>query len=305
QTIGPELTGSNRRNLHYLLSNVIDPSASVPRDFRLTVVATVDGRVVTGMLTAQSSGSVTIRTTNATVRIARDDVEELRTLPTSMMPDGLLDKLDEAQVRDLIAWMMSDGLAPPGSTTSVPPFRVIYSNDTTHTLSCLRPEERRRVGFTDGLLRKSITEAGGVDAHFLQPGLGWIPWWQSKIYSPEDHQQWLRETYGINGISLPMRYLLDGGDMLQTLVDTCREIGVAPFLSFRLNDGHHTRDLAAALEQGRPTPKMARHYWENYQAFRIGPDVTDWGESVFDWAIPEVRDYKFSLMEEACRNYDI
>ncbi|CAK9055206.1 Uncharacterized protein SCF082_LOCUS29878, partial [Durusdinium trenchii] len=50
---------------------------------------------------------------------------------------------------------------------------------------------------------------------------------------------------------------------------------------------------------------MARHYWENYQAFRIGPDVTDWGESVFDWAIPEVRDYKFSLMEEACRNYDI
>lgn len=112
QTIGPELTGSNRRNLHYLLSNVIDPSASVPRDFRLTVVATVDGRVVTGMLTAQSSGSVTIRTTNETVRIARDDVEELKTLPTSMMPDGLLDKLDEDQVRDLIAWMMSDGFVP-------------------------------------------------------------------------------------------------------------------------------------------------------------------------------------------------
>ena len=88
--------------------------------------------------------------------------------------------------RDFLAQLAAASTLPvwalaEGSTTSVPPFRVIYSNDTTHTLSCLRPEERRRVGFTDGLLRKSITEAGGVDAHFLQPGLGWIPWWQSKI----------------------------------------------------------------------------------------------------------------------------
>ena len=48
---------------------------------------------------------------------------------------------------------------------------------------------------------------------------------------------------------------------------------------------------------------MAKHYWENYERFRIGPDVNIWDDAVFDWAIEEVRDYKFALIEEACTNY--
>ena len=36
--IGPDLTGSNRSDLDYLLSNLIDPSAEVGRDFRMSVV---------------------------------------------------------------------------------------------------------------------------------------------------------------------------------------------------------------------------------------------------------------------------
>jgi hypothetical protein len=71
-----------------------------------------------------------------------------------------------------------------------PLFLIIYSSDTTHILSCQRPAARTE--FTDDLLRRSITEAAGADAHLLQPGLGWIPWWKSKIYSMEDHYHWLR-----------------------------------------------------------------------------------------------------------------
>lgn len=184
------------------------------------------------------------------------------------------------------------------------PFRTIYSNDTTHILSCQRPENRSEK-FSDDLLRQSIVEAAGVDAHFLQPGLGWIPWWKSEIYPIEDHYNWLRETHGIRGIRKIDRYLLEGGDMLATLIETCRELEVAPFLSFRLNDGHHVRDLAEALERGRPTQNMSRHYWDNYERYRIGPDTSDWDDGVFDWSIPEVRDHKFDLIEEACANYDI
>jgi len=185
------------------------------------------------------------------------------------------------------------------------PFRTIYSNDTTHILSCRRPGPERDVPFTDGDLRQSIVEATGVDAHFLQPGLGWMPWWKSEIYPAEEHYRWLREEHGVRGVTRFGRYLLEGGDLLRVLVETCREMDIAPFLSFRLNDGHYTRDLADALEQGRPTVKMARHYWDNYANYRIGPDAGEWGDSVFDWAIPAVRDYKFRLIEEACRNYDL
>ncbi|MDF1858888.1 MAG: hypothetical protein P1U87_01670 [Verrucomicrobiales bacterium] len=194
----------------------------------------------------------------------------------------------------------SEGLSP------AIPFRTIYSNDTTHILSCKMPWRDRKDPLTDEHIAMSIREAAGVDAHFLQPGLGWIPWWKSEIYSPQEHyDEFLQKEQGHQSINKIGRYLLEGGDMLQTLVTTCREIGVAPFLSFRLNDGHHVRELKEALETGKPSSGMSRFYWENYERFRIGPDLSNWDEGVFDWAIPEVREHKFQLLEEACANYDL
>ncbi len=186
------------------------------------------------------------------------------------------------------------------------PFRTIYGNDTTHILSCKMPWRERSDPLTDAHLARSITEAADVDAHFLQPGLGWVPWWQSAIYSPEEHYgEFLRKQHGHTRIDKIGRYLLDGGDMLDTLVKTCGEVGVAPFLSFRLNDGHHVRELKEALKTGKPSAGMSRHYWENYERFRIGADPVNWDEGVFGWDLPEVRDHKFALIEEACVNYDL
>ncbi len=205
--------------------------------------------------------------------------------------------------------LLAPGLAlakSPSSTSAAAPIRTLYSNDTTHILSCKSPWREWRADFTDGDLVHSIREAAGADAHFLQPGLGWIPWWKSEIYSIQDHfVDFLEKEYGRRGLRKIDRYLLYGGDLLDVLVKTCAEAGVAPFLSYRLNDGHHVRELPEALDQGVPSPNMARHFWENYSRFRIGPDPTDWAQGVFNWAIPEVRDYKFSLIAEACANYDL
>ena len=109
RSVGPELTGSNRRNLGYLLSNVIDPSAAVTADFRLAIVVTRDGRVVSGAISRRSATEVTIETATEAVRIAASNVDEIKISEKSMMPDGLLEKLSDSQVRDLFAWMMSDG----------------------------------------------------------------------------------------------------------------------------------------------------------------------------------------------------
>jgi hypothetical protein len=99
--------------------------------------------------------------------------------------------------------------------------------------------------------------------------------------------------------------MLSGGDLVRTFVDHCRKIGVAPFISYRLNYGHHTRELAESLERKRPAQGISRFYWENYTKYRIGPDVHDWSQAVFNWAIPAVRDHKFAFIEEICRDYDI
>lgn len=184
------------------------------------------------------------------------------------------------------------------------PFKTLYSNDTTHITSCVSPYHRKGEPISDERLRASIDEARGVDVHLLQPGLGWIPWWRSEIYSADDHYGYLQREFGSKPNSFG-RYMLSGGDLVRTFVDHCREIDVVPFISYRLNDGHHTRDLTESIARGKPAQSISRFYWENYERYRIGPDPNDWSRAVFNWAISEVRDHKFAFIEEICRKYDI
>jgi len=111
--IGPELTGSDRANLDYVLENVLDPSASVPVEYRVSTVATADGRVLSGMIQQQDEKTLAIRTTNDRVVLPREDVAELKTSNQSMMPEGLFEKLSDDEVRDLIAYLASKVQVPP------------------------------------------------------------------------------------------------------------------------------------------------------------------------------------------------
>ena len=103
--LGPELTGSDRANLEYVLENVLDPSASVPREYRLTTVAMRDGRVLTGVLLERSARTLSLRTTNERVVLPVEDIEEVKETSQSVMPEGLLEKLSDDEVRDLAAYL--------------------------------------------------------------------------------------------------------------------------------------------------------------------------------------------------------
>jgi putative heme-binding domain-containing protein len=60
--IGPDLTGSQRANLDYILENMIDPSASVARDYQMEILVTISGRVITGLVIAETETAVTVAT---------------------------------------------------------------------------------------------------------------------------------------------------------------------------------------------------------------------------------------------------
>lgn len=110
--VGPELTGSDRANLDYVLENVLDPSATVGRDYRLTTVATADGRVLSGIVRSQNERGLVVQTVNERLTVDRDDVEALKPSDASMMPEGLFEKLTDEEVRDLVAYLASRGQAP-------------------------------------------------------------------------------------------------------------------------------------------------------------------------------------------------
>jgi putative membrane-bound dehydrogenase-like protein len=110
--IGPDLTGSNRSNLDYLLSNIIDPSAEVGRDFRMSAVSTLDGRLVTGIILERTPARIVIQTEKEKLTISADDIDAVKDSPLSMMPEGQLEPLTKEQVRDLIGYLAGDKQVP-------------------------------------------------------------------------------------------------------------------------------------------------------------------------------------------------
>ncbi len=104
--IGPNLSGVNRANLDYWLTNLTDPSAEVARDYRMSVVRTADGRVVTGIVVERTAARVVVQTATERVTLAADDVDGVTDSPLSLMPEGQLDSLRREDVRDLIAYLM-------------------------------------------------------------------------------------------------------------------------------------------------------------------------------------------------------
>ncbi|MBO0697412.1 MAG: c-type cytochrome [Zavarzinella sp.] len=111
-TIGPDLTGSNRSDLDYLLSNIIDPSAEVGRDYRMSVVQTAAGRIVTGIVVERSPARVVVQTATEKVVLAAEDVDSIKDSALSIMPDNQLDAMTKEQVRDLIAYLRAKKQVP-------------------------------------------------------------------------------------------------------------------------------------------------------------------------------------------------
>jgi putative heme-binding domain-containing protein len=104
---GPDLTGAGRSDLDYLLGNIVDPSAVVTKDYRVTVFQLLDGRTVTGVVAGESPAAVTVQTATAKEVLPAGEIEKRTPSASSLMPDGLLQPLTKEQVRDLFAYLMT------------------------------------------------------------------------------------------------------------------------------------------------------------------------------------------------------
>jgi putative heme-binding domain-containing protein len=105
-TLGPELTGSNRTNLNYLLLNVLEPNAEVSDAYKMVVVTTRDGRTYAGNVIAETERQITLRLVgrdNAVIN--KSDVQSREATAVSMMPPGLFDALVDSEVVDLVAFL--------------------------------------------------------------------------------------------------------------------------------------------------------------------------------------------------------
>ncbi len=107
--IGPDLTGADRKNRLYLMTQIIDPSAIIRQEFLAYVVNMKDGRAITGLIVESTPETVTlVDAKNVRSVLRRDQIDEMKASPVSLMPEKLLEPLDDKQLRDLFAYLQGD-----------------------------------------------------------------------------------------------------------------------------------------------------------------------------------------------------
>jgi len=105
EKLGPDLTGSNRANLDYLLENIVDPSAVMANEYRQSIFLTDSGQVITGIVRQENERAVTIQTAEETIVLPKDEIEQRQASDQSMMPDNQLTQFNEHEVRSLLAYL--------------------------------------------------------------------------------------------------------------------------------------------------------------------------------------------------------
>jgi putative heme-binding domain-containing protein len=110
--VGPDLsTASKKFSAKDMLEAIVEPSKAISDQYGSQQVLTTEGQSFVGRAVTIGE-EVYIYTIDADAKpvvIAKADVEEMKESKVSQMPVGLLDQLNEQEVRDLMAYLMSAG----------------------------------------------------------------------------------------------------------------------------------------------------------------------------------------------------
>jgi putative heme-binding domain-containing protein len=115
-TVGPDLTGYQRDQLETLLRNIVGPSLEIREGYQMVRILTSDSLVLSGFVESDQPDQIILRNTDGqSVTLQREDIEQLEPQILSLMPEGLLDKLDDVALRDLFAYLRSSQPLNDGS----------------------------------------------------------------------------------------------------------------------------------------------------------------------------------------------
>lgn len=106
--IGPDLTGSNRANLDYILLNILDPSADIPDSYKMVTVTTHEGQTLVGSIAEENGRRIVLNSVGQKQIVAKQDIKSRVVSDISMMPEGLLMTLKDDEVANLIQYLRTE-----------------------------------------------------------------------------------------------------------------------------------------------------------------------------------------------------
>ncbi|MDD4019718.1 MAG: hypothetical protein PHV28_17455 [Kiritimatiellae bacterium] len=178
----------------------------------------------------------------------------------------------------------SAGLA--GSPGSV----LAFNEDDSHFMGVVRTEAQYRA-YIDEVCRGPVT-------HFFMcpnamrcniPATRFEPWWLA-LDEPE---------VSPSSKARAMKALHEAGvNPYRVWSARCREKGVSPWFSMRMNDVHDVH---------RPTYGGLSRFWRDHPEYRRVPGSAgrNWSDAAFDYARQEVRDFHLSFVKDLADGYDV
>ncbi|HMJ67631.1 MAG TPA: PVC-type heme-binding CxxCH protein [Cyclobacteriaceae bacterium] len=104
--MGPDLTGSNRTDVNYILMNVLQPSAEIQDDYKMVVINTRDGRTYSGNVIEEDQRQLKLRVVGRDpVTINKSSILSKDVTSVSMMPPGLFQNMADAEIVDLVSYL--------------------------------------------------------------------------------------------------------------------------------------------------------------------------------------------------------
>jgi putative heme-binding domain-containing protein len=111
---GPDLSQvAGRFSLKDLSESIVLPSKVISDQYRASVVSLKSGKDYTGRIVSETKNTITIlldpEDSTKVAEVQKSDIEESKPSPTSTMPGDLLKALNDNEVLDLLAYLLSRG----------------------------------------------------------------------------------------------------------------------------------------------------------------------------------------------------
>ncbi len=106
--IGPNLSGAGAMGLEAVLRNILTPNAAMEPGYRIFRLEMVNGDLLDAFYVSEDAQAYVVRQPGLTDRrVPKKDVRTTRHIRRSLMPEGLLDALNDQQAADLLAYLMT------------------------------------------------------------------------------------------------------------------------------------------------------------------------------------------------------
>ncbi|MCO8124528.1 c-type cytochrome [Stieleria sp. TO1_6] len=108
KSVGPNLDGIGIRGLERIMEDVLMPNQNVDIAFRSSVILTIDGQVVSGLVKRDEGAQIVVVTSEGTeVAIAKDEIQRRKEGMLSPMPTNFSTTIKQQDLMDLVAYLLS------------------------------------------------------------------------------------------------------------------------------------------------------------------------------------------------------